>query len=69
MYLYDPERFSAYRDRWVQAVDSSIKFLASHPTTRPDVTYLAYYFNNSDNGILYYSQHRKSQTGFTDHEL
>lgn len=57
MYLYDPSRFGDYKDRWVQAVDSSIQYLASHPTTRPDLTFLAYYFNNSANGILYYSEH------------
>lgn len=57
MYLYDPARFSTYKDRWVSAVDSSIQYLASHPTTRPDLTFLAYYRNNSANGIEYNSQH------------
>ncbi|KAK4149594.1 glycoside hydrolase [Chaetomidium leptoderma] len=41
MYLYDPTRFGEYRDRWIAAVDSSIKHLVSHPTTRPDLTFLA----------------------------
>lgn len=58
-YLYDPVKFATYKDRWVEAVDSSIKHLASHPTSRPDLTFLAYYFNNSDSGIFYYSEHRK----------
>lgn len=58
-YLYDPERFATYKDRWVEAAQSSIKYLASHPTSRPDLTFLAYYFNNSEPGIDYYSEHRK----------
>ncbi|KAI3396222.1 hypothetical protein diail_360 [Diaporthe ilicicola] len=57
MYLYDPETFASYKDKWVQAVDSSIKYLASHPTSRPDLTFLAYYDNNTDTGIVYLSQH------------
>ncbi|KAI1453300.1 glycoside hydrolase family 47 protein [Annulohypoxylon moriforme] len=43
MYVYDQDRFGAYKDRWIAAVDSSIKYLASHPTTRPDLTFLAAY--------------------------
>lgn len=57
MYLYDPSRFAEYKDRWVEAVDSSIEYLASHPSSRPDLTFLAYYYNNSANGIFYYSEH------------
>jgi len=45
MWVYDQDRFSLYRDRWVAAADSSIKFLASSPTTRPDLTFLAAYNN------------------------
>lgn len=60
MYLYDPDRFSTYKDRWVSAVESSIKYLASHPTSRPDLTFLSYYFNNTKEGIFYYSEHCKS---------
>ncbi|KAH6640557.1 glycoside hydrolase [Chaetomium tenue] len=41
MYLYDPDRFPDYRDRWIAAADSSIKYLVSHPTTKPDLTFLA----------------------------
>lgn len=40
MYLYDPEEFSAYKDRWVLAADSTIEHLASHPTSREDLTFL-----------------------------
>ncbi|KAK3679256.1 Mannosyl-oligosaccharide alpha-1,2-mannosidase 1B [Recurvomyces mirabilis] len=41
MYVYDPTRFGAYRDRWVAAADSTIAHLASHPSSRPDLTFLA----------------------------
>jgi len=41
MYVYYPERFAEYRDRWIAAADSSIKYLVSHPTTRPELTFLA----------------------------
>ncbi|KAL4880139.1 mannosyl-oligosaccharide alpha-1,2-mannosidase 1B [Aspergillus karnatakaensis] len=43
MYIYDPERFDLYRERWVAAAESSIKHLASHPETRPDLTFLSTY--------------------------
>ncbi|KAI1141404.1 glycoside hydrolase family 47 protein [Hypoxylon sp. FL0543] len=43
MYVYDQDRFGAYKDRWVAAVDSSIEYLASHPSSRPDLTFLAAY--------------------------
>ncbi|KFA60501.1 hypothetical protein S40285_06897 [Stachybotrys chlorohalonatus IBT 40285] len=43
MYLYDPDAFAEYRDRWVLAADSTIEYLASHPTTRPDLTFLSLY--------------------------
>jgi mannosyl-oligosaccharide alpha-1,2-mannosidase len=42
MYIYDP-KFSKMKDRWVTAVDSSIKYLTSHPAPRPDITWLAAY--------------------------
>ncbi|KAJ4360898.1 Mannosyl-oligosaccharide alpha-1,2-mannosidase 1B [Didymosphaeria variabile] len=54
MYVYDPTRYSTYLDRWVLAVDSSIAHLASHPTPRPDITWLAIY--NGQN-ITKISQH------------
>ncbi|KAJ4304768.1 maturation of Asn-linked oligosaccharides protein [Kalmusia sp. IMI 367209] len=41
MYVYDPERYGTYRDRWILAVDSSIEHLASSPAPRPDITWLA----------------------------
>lgn len=40
MYLYDPEGFDFYRERWVLAADSTMEHLASHPTTRDDLTFL-----------------------------
>lgn len=43
MYVYDPARFELYKDRWVLAADSTIKHLASHPTTDPDLTFLSMY--------------------------
>ncbi|KAL3485520.1 glycoside hydrolase [Aspergillus germanicus] len=43
MFVYDPERFSFYRDRWVAAAESSMRYLASHPSPRQDLVYLANY--------------------------
>ncbi len=43
MYLYDPSRFGEYKDRWIAAADSSIEHLASHPSTRHELTFLAMY--------------------------
>ncbi|POR37365.1 alpha-1,2-Mannosidase [Tolypocladium paradoxum] len=43
MYQYDPEAFAKYKDRWVLAADSTIAHLASHPTSRKDLTYLSQY--------------------------
>ncbi|KAF4538083.1 Glycoside hydrolase family 47 [Lasiodiplodia theobromae] len=54
MWIYDPDRFSEYKDRWILAVDSSIAHLASHPSSRPDITYLAYYVNQTTRN---FSQH------------
>lgn len=56
MYLYDPQRFGEYKQRWIVAVESSIKYLTSHPTTRPDLTFLAIYDNRT---LSFVSQHRK----------
>ncbi|EFX03144.1 mannosyl-oligosaccharide alpha-1,2-mannosidase precursor [Grosmannia clavigera kw1407] len=47
MYLYDPVRFATYKDRWIAAADSSIKYLASSPVTRPDLTFLATFDNQT----------------------
>jgi mannosyl-oligosaccharide alpha-1,2-mannosidase len=42
MYVYD-SKYSELKDRWITAADSSIKYLASHPAPRPDITFLAAY--------------------------
>ncbi|KAJ9151246.1 alpha-1,2-Mannosidase [Pleurostoma richardsiae] len=55
MWLYDPTRFGLYKDRWILAADSSIKYLASHPTSRPDLTFLAYY--NNATTLDFFSEH------------
>ncbi|KAK3316254.1 glycoside hydrolase family 47 protein [Apodospora peruviana] len=47
MYLYDPVRFVEYKERWVTAADSTIKYLVSHPTSRPDLTFLAMWQNRT----------------------
>lgn len=54
MYVYDPTKYSFYKDRWVLAADSSIEVLASHPSTRPDLTFLAEYRNKT---LVNNSQH------------
>ena len=56
MYIYDPVRFSSYKDRWVLAVESSMKYLASHPVSRPDLTFLAMYSGKTP---VFVSQHCK----------
>ncbi|CEI62496.1 unnamed protein product [Fusarium venenatum] len=40
MYAYDPVQFAEYGDSWIQAAESSMKYLASSPSTRPDLTFL-----------------------------
>nr|POF13290.1 mannosyl-oligosaccharide alpha-1,2-mannosidase 1b [Quercus suber] len=54
MWVYDSSRFSQYRDRWIAAVDSSIAHLASHPSSRPDLTFLAAFDNTT---LVYDSGH------------
>jgi len=46
MYVYDPKSFGHYKDRWVQAADSTIKHLASSPKSLPDIAFIAKYKNN-----------------------
>jgi mannosyl-oligosaccharide alpha-1,2-mannosidase len=43
MWVYDPEQYDILKQRWIAAADSSIKYLASHPAPRPDITFLAAY--------------------------
>jgi len=40
MYVYDAQSFGKYKDRWVLAADSTMKYLASSPQRRPDITFL-----------------------------
>ncbi|OOF95402.1 glycoside hydrolase family 47 protein [Aspergillus carbonarius ITEM 5010] len=54
MYVYDPKRFGLYKDRWVAAAQSTMQHLASHPSSRPDLTFLASY-NDGNYGLS--SQH------------
>lgn len=56
MYVYDSTRFATYKDRWILAADSSIEFLASNPSTRPELTFLSYYEGTNPDFV---SQHRK----------
>ncbi|KAI1132825.1 glycoside hydrolase family 47 protein [Nemania abortiva] len=57
MYVYDTERFADMKDRWIAAVDSSIKYLASHPSSRPDVTFLAAYNGAGPDKLNFVSSH------------
>lgn len=54
MYVYDATRFGFYKDRWTTAVDSTIKYLTSHPSTRPDLTFVAEYDGQT---LIYESEH------------
>ena len=38
MYVYDPERYYNYSQRWTAAADSTIQHLLSSPNPRPDLT-------------------------------
>jgi mannosyl-oligosaccharide alpha-1,2-mannosidase len=56
MYVYDSTRFSSYKDRWILAADSSIAHLATHPSTRPDLTFLSIFDGEE---LIHESEHRK----------
>ncbi|ROT38442.1 alpha-1,2-mannosidase from Trichoderma Reesei [Sodiomyces alkalinus F11] len=43
MYLYDPDQFAFYKERWMAAADSTMRYLVSHPSTRQDITFLSLY--------------------------
>lgn len=55
MYIYDSNKYANYKDAWIQAADSSIAHLASHPSSRSDLTFLAAFDNSTLN---YNSGHR-----------
>ncbi|KAG4279853.1 hypothetical protein FPRO06_11186 [Fusarium proliferatum] len=40
MYAYDPVAFAKYGESWIKAAESSMLYLASSPSTRPDLTFL-----------------------------
>ncbi|KAK8043931.1 glycoside hydrolase family 47 protein [Apiospora phragmitis] len=41
MYVYDPEKYAQYGERFTKAADSTIAHLLSHPSSRPDLTMAA----------------------------
>lgn len=54
MYVYDSSRYSNYSDRWTVAADSTIKNLASHPSSQPELTFLSSFVTTS---LVNSSQH------------
>jgi mannosyl-oligosaccharide alpha-1,2-mannosidase len=60
MFVYDPQRYSFLKDRWVLAADSTIAHLTSHPSSRPDLTFVAAYNGQTPNLV---SQHLAGFTG------
>lgn len=59
MYIYDTERFEVFKDRWIAAIDSSIKYLTSHPSTRPELTFLAAYNGAGKDKLNFVSSNRE----------
>ncbi|KAK2613297.1 hypothetical protein N8I77_000218 [Diaporthe amygdali] len=53
MYSYAPDRFDSYKQEWVKAAESTIRYLDSHPTTAPEVTWLTEYNITGTNGSRY----------------
>lgn len=47
-FVYDPSRFSEYRDVWLAAANSTLENLLSHPAPKPELTFV----NIWDNGTL-----------------
>lgn len=56
MYLYDPAAYGLYKERWIAAADSTIEHLASHPTSRKDLTFLNQYSGQTTDPV---TGHRK----------
>lgn len=54
LYILYPSQFGRCLDRWKLAADSSMRYLASSPSSRPDLTFLASY-NGTE--ILYNTDH------------
>ncbi|EME78867.1 glycoside hydrolase family 47 protein [Pseudocercospora fijiensis CIRAD86] len=38
MFVYDPDTYANYAERWKRAADSTLEHLLSHPASRPDLT-------------------------------
>lgn len=57
MWVYDNEKYAQYSQRWQDAADSSIRHLGSHPSSRPDLTFIAQY-NGKD--LIFESEHCES---------
>lgn len=47
MFVYNSDKYANYRDRWVAAADSTMEYLTSHPSSRPDLTFLASFENHT----------------------
>lgn len=54
MYVYDSSRYGNYSDRWILAADSTMEHLVSHPSSRPQLTFLASF---ADTSFVNSSQH------------
>jgi mannosyl-oligosaccharide alpha-1,2-mannosidase len=52
--VYDSKRFGSYRKNWTVAAQSTIKYLASHPRGRPELTFLADF---KDTQLIYQQDH------------
>lgn len=53
-FIYNKADYEKYKEKWTLAADSSMRFLASNPSSRPDLTWLGTY---SGTTINYNSQH------------
>ncbi|CAN8097644.1 unnamed protein product [Discula destructiva] len=47
MYVYDPQRFASYKDAWIEAAESTVTYLISNPTSKPELTFLAVHDNTT----------------------
>ncbi|KAF8538433.1 glycoside hydrolase [Trichophaea hybrida] len=45
MWIYSPSRFGRYKERWITAVESTLKYLIQTP--KPGVTFVAEYWNST----------------------
>ncbi|KAI1981985.1 Mannosyl-oligosaccharide alpha-1,2-mannosidase 1B [Ophidiomyces ophidiicola] len=51
MFVYDEKRFGKYKDRWIAAAESTIKYLKSSPLSKPEMVFVAEY----NNGTYHYN--------------